>query len=131
MAFYAYEAGELYRVPVSGSGVSRCSYGHKSASLVLGRHPLARRLESLGLSESWIAEFQPDREFWPAGSPKRVATERLTAPATLPDLPGKAIEHLVVSPRPGVEFELDQGIDLLGLNPEGVFSGSALGDSAH
>ncbi len=130
MSFFAYENGELYRIPVGGSGVSRCRYGRKSASLVLGDHPLAQRVKRLDLSGPWVAEFQPDRQFWMAGTPERVAARTVNPPPPLPTLSQEACHPLVVSPTPGVAFDFDQGVDRLGFDTEGVSSGSALSDRA-
>jgi hypothetical protein len=126
--FYAYEDGHVYRVPVGGSGMSRCRYGVSSASLTLGDHPLADRIRRLKLSRSRIAEFNPDRHFWITGAPERIGGSRPAA--SLPRLPKKTRARLVLSPTEGVEFEWDQGIDALGFNPEGDFTRSSLHDRA-
>jgi hypothetical protein len=123
--FYAVEDGEVYRVSVSGSGVSRSRYGSKSAGLVVGQHALADPVRRLDLSRSWAAEFMPDRQLWLAGPPEGIGDTR---PATKLPVPRPAAQgRLVVSPQPGVEFEVDQrrGWDL-----DAAYTGSGLRERA-
>lgn len=122
--FYTVENGEAYRLPVGGSGVSRSRFGRKGATLVLGDHPVADVARRLDLSRSWAGEFSPDRHLWLAGPPERLG--RIGRRTELPTLPGAARGRLVVSPRPGVEFEVDQGLDSLEWDPAGAFTGPTL-----
>ena len=106
--FYTIERGEIYRVPVGGSGISRSRFGGKSTSVVVGDHPIADGVRGLGLLRPWAAEFVPDRQLWLAGPPEGLGP---AGPATEPlTLLESAKARLVVSPKPGVEFEVDQGL---------------------
>lgn len=105
--FYTIDRGEIYRVPVGGSGISRSRFGGKSTSVVVGDHPFADDVRGLGLLRPWAAEFVPDRQLWLAGPPEGLGPAgRATEPLTLLET---AEARLVVSPKPGVEFEVDQG----------------------
>ena len=122
--FYAVEDGDLYRVPVGGSGISRSRYGGKAASVVVGDHPLADQVRRLQLSSSWACEFVPDRQLWLAGPPEWLGPAvRTTSPG-----PAGLAAHgrLVVSPKPEVAFEVDQGLDSLGWEPAAVFTSPGL-----
>ena len=122
--FYTVEGGEVYRVPIGGSGVSRSRFGGKASSVVVGDHPLADVVHRLGVTRSWAAEFSPDRHLWLAGPPERLGPAgRETEPTTFPEA---ARARLVVNPAPGVEFEVDQGRDNLGWDPQGIFDGPTL-----
>jgi hypothetical protein len=122
--FYTVEGREVYRLPIGGSGISRSRFGRKAASVVVGEHPLADVVCQLGSTRSWAAEFSPDRHLWLAGPPERLGPAgRETEPMTLPET---AQTRLVVSPTPGVEFEVDQGSDGLGWDPAGIFTGPTL-----
>jgi hypothetical protein len=120
-AYYAIEHGEVYRVPVGGSGISRSRYGRKAATLRVGDHPLADVVRRLGVSRSWAAEFVPDRHLWLAGPPEKLAPAgHETGPMLLSEA---ARARLVVSPTPGVDFEVDQTLDRFAWDPEGIFTG--------
>lgn len=122
--FHAVEDGNVYRLPIRGSGISRSRLGPKSASVIVGDHPLAEPARRLKLSRSWAAEFMPDRQLWLGGSVERLGPAgREVEPLAV----GEATRgRLVVSPRTGVEFDVDQGLDGLGWDPEGVFTGPTL-----
>jgi hypothetical protein len=126
--FYAVEGEEVFRIPVAGSGVSRSRYGRTSATLVVGDHPLADSVRPLNIARSWAAEFSPDRQLWLAGPPERLGPAgRKIDPRSV----GEATQaQLVVSPKPGIEFEVDQGFDRLGWEPDAVFAGPGLHDRA-
>jgi hypothetical protein len=123
--FYAMEDGEAYRLPVGGAGISRSRFGVKAASLVVGDHPLADTVRRLGLSRSWAAEFEPDRQMWIAGPPEALgpAGRQIEVGSGGGSTPAR----LVVSPAPGVHLEVDQGLEGLGWS-EAVFTGPGLRD---
>lgn len=124
LGFYVTEGDQLYTLPVGGAGVSRCRYGPKAAVLKLGGHPLAAKLRNLHLSRSWVAEFQPDRHFWLTSPPNAVGQVKSTTPT--PAVSGQVQGRLVYSPTEGVEIEMDQGLDHLGFDPAGTFTGPLL-----
>jgi hypothetical protein len=126
--FYAVEGGEVYRVPVGGSGISRSRFGGTSASVVVGDQSLADPVRRLDLSRSWAAEFMPDRQLWLAGPPERLGPSgREIEPVSV----GEGTRgRLVVSPKPGVEFEVDQALASLEWDPDAVFTGPGLRDRA-
>ncbi len=121
--FYAAEDGEVYRVPVAGSGIDR-SRGGKVATLMLGDHPIAHQVHRLAMSRSWAAEFSPDRHLWLAGPPRRLGTSGRQLEGMAPSESTRG--RLVISPQPDLEFEVEQGIDKLGWSPEAVFAGLSL-----
>jgi hypothetical protein len=126
LGLYVTEDDQLYTLPMDEAGVSRCRYGRKAAVLELGHHPLGDWLQSLGLSRSWAAEFCPDRHFWLTGHPRAVGQIESTGLA--PAHSGKVQGRLVNSPTEGVEIEEDQGLDSLGFDPAGTFTGPTLRD---
>jgi pimeloyl-ACP methyl ester carboxylesterase len=124
--FYTVEEGNLYRLPVGGSGISRSRYGGKSSTVIVGDHPLADQVRRLQLSSSWASEFVPDRQLWLTGPPEQLAAVGWKPP---PAPAGQATRgQLVVSAKPGVEFEVDQGLDSLSWEPAAKFAGPRLGD---
>ena len=128
--WYADQDGEVFMVPVSGSGISRVRFGGSAARLVPGEHPLAENVRRLRLSGASLAgEFCPDVHDWLAGRPRTVGPGRhRERPETGQD--GIVAGRLVVSYAPGVEVEADQGLAGLGLNPYGTFTGQTLHDRA-
>jgi hypothetical protein len=122
--FYTVEGGEVYRLAIGESGISRSRFGRTAASLGVGDHRLADVVRRLGATRPWAAEFSPDRHLWLAGAPERLGRDgRESEPTTLPDV---ARAQLMLSPTTGVEFEIDQGLAGLDWDPEGVFTGPTL-----
>lgn len=129
-AWYADQDGEVFMMPVAGSGVSRVRFGGSAARLVLGEHRLAENVRRLRLSRVPVAgEFCPDVHDWLSGPP------RILGPARRREAPGTGqgaivAGRLAVSYAPGVEVEVDQGLGHLGFDPSGTFTGRTLHDRA-
>lgn len=123
--FYTAQGGDIYRSPIGGSGVSRSRFGRDAATVSVGDHPIADQVRGLGLSRAWAGEFVPDRHLWLSGAPEWIGS----ADTGLEPMPARiaARARLLVSPAPGVEFEVDQVVDGPGWDPADAFTGTGRG----